>query len=233
MPTPRRKPTTAKTASADGSPTRRRPPAPKPDDTIVLAGPPGRLTTTVTVENLSADRLVVRRPTLHLEGETVTGAASAIIPGGRTVEVPVVVPLPATTPPGRHEGEMELGGVRRRVVVDVVPHLSLELSPRRVLAVEGSQEVTLVVTNTGNVRMPLAALSMARTDDGGPDPGPDVVLALDGPTVVEPGETVTLAARLEVPRGLEAARRHTASVPVGIADLDVVILPRDRSESKS
>ncbi|WP_344252866.1 hypothetical protein [Terrabacter carboxydivorans] len=233
MPTPRRKPPAAKTVSTPARPSRRRPPAAEPDDAIVLAGPPGRLTTTVTVENVSADRLVVRRPTLHLGGEAVTGAASAIIPGGRTVEVPVVVPLPATTPPGRHEAEMELGGVRRRVVVDVAPHPALELSPRRVLAVEGSQDVTLVVTNTGNVRMPLAALTMARADDGGPDPGPDVVLALEAPAAVEPGQTVTLPARLEVPPGLDPARRHTASVPVGIADLDVVILPRDRSESKS
>src|SRR6478736_6877641 len=233
MPTPRRKPTAAKTTSAASRPTRRRRPPAEPDDAVVLAGPPGRLTATVTVENLTADRLVVRRPTLHLDGEAVTGAASAIIRAGRTVEVPVVVPLPATTPPGRHDAEMELGGVRHRVVVDVAPHFSLELSPRRVLAVEGSQDVALVVTNTGNVRMPLAAVTMARTDDGGPDPGPDVVLTLDAPVVVEPGGTVTLAARLEVPAGLEAARRHTASVPVGTADLDVVILPRDRSESTS
>ena len=233
MPTPRRKPATTKAASSPARPSRRRPPAAEPDDAIVLAGPPGRLTTTVTVENVSAERLVVRRPTLHLGGEAVTGAASAIIPRGHTVEVPVVVPLPSSTPPGRHEAEMELGGVRRPVVVDVAPHLALELSPRRVLAVEGSQDVTLVVTNTGNVRMPLAALTMARTDDGGPDPGPDVSLALDAPAVVEPGQTVTLAARLEVPPGLDPARRHTASVPVGVADLDVVILPRDRSESKS
>ena len=229
MPTPRRKPSAAKATSAS----RRRPAGPKPDEPIVLAGPPGRLTTTVTVENLSVDRLVVRRPTLHLDGEAVTGAASAIVPAGRTVEVPVVVPLPATTPPGRHEAQMELGGVRHTVVVDVAPHLSLVVSPHRVLAVEGSQDVTLVVTNTGNVRMPLAALAMARTDDGGPDQGPDVVLALDATVTVDPGQTVTLAARLEVPSGLDAARRHTASVPVGIADLDVVILPRDRSESKS
>ena len=199
----------------------------------MLSGPPGRLTTTVTVENASGERLVVRQPTLHLGGHAVTGTATAIIAPGATATVPVAVPLAASTPPGRHVAEMELGGVRRSVVVSVAPHLSLELSPQRVLAVPGRQDVTLVVTNAGNVRMPLSARAIARTDDGGPDPGPDVELLLDAPMVVEPGQTVTLTARLEVPRGLEPARRHTATLPVGTADLHVIILPRDASETKS
>jgi len=73
MPTPRRKPTAGQTPSTESRPPRRRHPAAKPDDVVVLAGPPGRLATTVTVANLTADRLVVRRPTLHLEGRAVTG----------------------------------------------------------------------------------------------------------------------------------------------------------------
>jgi hypothetical protein len=222
MPTPRRRTSTSK---------RTRPA--EAEDAIVLSGPPGRLTTTVTVENTSGARLVVRQPTLHLDGLSVTGSATAIIATGATASVPVTVPLAASTPPGRHEAEMELGGVRRPVVVTVVEHVSLELSPGRVLAEPGSQELTLVVSNSGNVRMPLASRAMARTDDGGPDPGPDVVLALDTPTVVEPGQTLTLQARLEVPEDLEPARRHTATIPVGTADLQVIILPRDASETKS
>ena len=223
MPTPRRKAATSR---------RSRPAAPA-EDAIVLSGPPGRLTTTVTVENTSGARLVVRPPTLHLEGLSVTGSATAIIATGATASVPVTVPLAASTPPGRHEAEMELGGVRRPVVVTIAPHLSLELSPSRVLAAPGRQDVTLVVSNSGNVRMPLASRAMARTDDGGPDPGPDVVLVLDAPTVVEPGQTLTLEARLEVPKDLEPARRHIATIPVGTADLQVIILPRDATETTS
>ena len=223
MPTPRRKAPTSKRSQ----------PAAPAEDAIVLSGPPGRLTTTVTVENTSGARLVVRQPTLHLDGLSVTGSATAIIATGATASVPVTVPLAASTPPGRHEAEMELGGVRRPVVVTVVEHLSLELSPSRVLAAPGRQDVTLVVTNSGNVRMPLASRAMARTDDGGPDPGPDVALVLDAPIVVEPGQTLTLEARLEVPEELEPARRHIATIPVGTADLQVIILPRDATETTS
>jgi len=123
--------------------------------------------------------------------------------------------------------------VRRPVVVTVVEHLSLELSPSRVLAAPGRQDVTLVVTNSGNVRMPLASRAIARTHHRGPDPGPDVVLLLDAPTVVEPGQTLTLEARLEVPEDLEPTRRHIATIPVGTADLQVIILPRDATETTS
>ena len=172
MPTPRRRTTSPKKAAA-----KRAAPA---DDAIVLSGPPGRLTTTVTVENASVGRLVVRQPTLHLGDRAVIGTATAIIAPGATATVPVTVPLAPTTPPGRQDAEMELGGVRRPVVVSVAPHLSLGLSPQRVLAVPGRQDVTLVVTNAGNVPMPLSARAIARTDDGGPDPGPDVALLLVG-----------------------------------------------------
>jgi hypothetical protein len=224
MPTPRRR------STSTPKPAEPRTPA---EDVIVLAGPPGRLMTTVTVHNASDDRLVVRQPTLRLEGTAVTGAATAIIAPGATAAVPVAVPLDPSTPPGRLEGEMELGGVSRPVVVEVAPHLSLDLTPSRVLATPGRQELTLVVTNTGNVRMPLSSRAVASTDDGDGEPGPEVALVLEAPVLLEPGQRATLTARLEVPQELEPARRHTATVPVGIADLRVIILPRDTSETKS
>ena len=73
-------------------------------------------------------------------------------------------------------------------------------------------------------------LLRARTDDGGPDPGPDVTLTLTDATTAAPGTTSVLRGSLSVPAELDPTRRHTARVPVGTADLDVTILPRDPSE---
>lgn len=215
------------------SPRRSKPATPKPPDPIVLTGPPTRLRATVTVENTSDARLTVRGSALHLEGGRVaTGTAAALIGPGTTASLPVVVPLDPLTSPGTYAAELEVSGARRAAVVHVEPHLSLEVSPGRILAVPGRQSVTLVVANHGNVAMPLAARVVARTDDGGPEPGPDVTLVFKAAVTVEPGGSATLTGRLEVPSTLDPARRHTATLPVGVADLSVIILPHRPSETK-
>ena len=112
----------------------------------------------------------------------------------------------------------------------VEPDLSMHVSPRRILGEIGRRAVTLTVANDGNLPNPLAAVVRARTDDGGPDPGPDVTLTLSAAATLAPGSTTVFDAHLTVPAELDPARRHTARIPVGTADLDVIILPRDPSE---
>ncbi len=232
MPTPRR--TTKRTATT----TKPRRAAGReittPRDTVELIGPPGRLTTTVTVENATDSRVAVRAPALHMEDrEPVTGTGAALIAPGRTVTVPVTVGLEPTTPPGTYVAELEVGGIRRSAVVTVLAEVSMDVEPSTVLAAPGRQELLLAVVNDGNVAVPLARRAVARTDDGGPDPGPDVALVLESAVTLEPGSSLTLSGRLEVPEELEPARRHTATIPVGVADVEVIILPRDASETKS
>lgn len=206
-------------------------PAPTGPDAIVLTGPPGLLRTTVSVENAVDQRVAVRGLTLHRAGRAaLTGGGSAVIAPGATAEVPVSFRLEAGTPPGDYPAEVEVGGIRREAVLRVEPELGLRVSPRRLLAEVGSSEVTLTVTNDGNVPIPLATTVRARTDDGGPDPGPDVTLTLRGATTVAVGATSVLGGTLAVPPELDPTRRHTARVPVGTADLDVIILSRDPSE---
>ena len=202
-----------------------------PDGALVLTGPPGLLRTTVSVENAVDQRVAVRGLTLHRSGrQALTGAGSAVIAPGATAQVPVSFRLEPDTPPGEYPAEVEVGGIRREAVLRVEPDLSLRVSPRRLLAGVGDTTVTLTVTNDGNVAIPLAAVVRARTDDGGPDPGPDLTLTLAGSTTAEPGTTTVVGATISAPTELDPTRRHTARLPVGTADLDVIILPRDPTE---
>ncbi|GAB3439606.1 hypothetical protein GCM10027517_13150 [Phycicoccus ginsengisoli] len=237
MPTSRRKATSSKPAAdretvAGAAADRAR--TGSAADQIVLAGPPGRLHATVSVENAVSERVSVRGAVLHRSGrDPVAGTATALISPGATASVPVSVSLDRTTPPGEVAAELELGGTRRPVRVLVEPELDLHLSPHRVLATVGRQRVPLTLVNHGNVDIPLAPLSRARTDDGGPDPGPDISLTVLDPTTVEPGAIVSVAAELTVPEELDPTRRHVARIPVGTADLEVVVLPRTAPEEPS
>lgn len=213
---------------------RSRPAATADEQPIVVSGPPRQLHATVTVENASDTRLSVRGPALHVEGAgPVGGSGAALVGPGATTAMPVAFALDPTTAPGTYAAELELGGIRQPAVVTVLFDVSMSVEPDTLLADPGTQEVVLVIANDGNVRMPLSPRAIARTDDGGPDPGPDVTLLLDDPGVVEPGETRTVTGRIEVPDNLEPARRHVATLPVGTADLEVIILPRAASEKKS
>ena len=200
-------------------------------DAIVLTGPPGLLRTTVSVANAVDQRVSVRGLTLHRSGQqALIGAGAAVIAPGATAQVPVSFRLEPDTPPGEYAAEVEVGGIRREAVLRVEPDLSMHVSPHRLLAQVGDQAVELALTNDGNLAIPLAAVVRARTDDGGPDPGPDVTLKLTDATTAAPGTTSVLRGSLSVPDELDPTRRHTARVPVGTADLDVIILPRDPAE---
>ncbi len=246
MTTARRKPTkptgAARTAAAKKSA-----PVPKPAaapkalpgaaraataaDTIVLTGPPSLLRATVSIENAVDQRVAVRGLTLHRSGQqALAGSGAAVIAPGATADLPVSFRLEQDTPPGEYAAEVEVGGIRRQALLRVEPDLSMHVSPRRTLAEVGRHELTVTVANDGNLAIPLAAVVRARTDDGGPDPGPDITLTLSAATTVPPGTSIVLHGHLTVPAELDPARRHTARIPVGTADLDVIVLPRDPSE---
>jgi hypothetical protein len=227
MTTARRKPT--KSAGATKAAAARKPGT----DPIVLTGPPSLLRATVSVENTVDQRVAVRGLTLHRTGrQALTGSGAALIAPGATADLPVTFRLEPDTPPGEYAAEVEVGGVRREAVLRVEPDLSMHVSPRRVLAEGGRHPLTLTVSNDGNLTSALAAVVRAHTDDGSPDPdaGPDVTLTLTAAATVAPGTTTVLEGHLTVPEELDPTRRHTARIPVGTADLDVIILPRDPSE---
>ena len=214
-------------------------PVPSPPDTaasqpLIFAGPPGQLLSTVSVANTGDRRLVLRTLTVRREGGAdVVARAPAVVRPGDTVTVPVSVELEPRTPPGDYAAAVEVSGVSREAVLRVEPHLSVRVRPRRILGVPGSQALTILVSNDSNVAVPLAAVTKAYTDDGGSDPGPDVLLTLDRPETLEPGAAVELAGRLEVPTDLDPARRYRALIPIGVGDLEVLILPRAPEEAST
>jgi len=229
MPTRRR--TTTRPAAKRGAKTA---PSVEGPAGIVLTGPPRQLRATVAVENAVDQRVTVHGLVLHREGEApVSAPATALIPPGATADVPVTFRLEPTTAPGEHTAEVEVGGIRRSALIHVEPDLSVRISPRRTLAAPGRQTVSLFVANEGNVDLPLAPTTRARTDDGGPDPGPDVVLEVDDAPTLRPGATATVSGHLVVPAALDPTRRHVARIPVGTADLEVIVLPRTASETPS
>ena len=227
-----RKPTATTKATVAGKPVKEAPPTRSEGaDVIVLTGPPSLLRATISVENAVDQRVAVRGLTLHRSGQqALAGGGAAVIAPGATADVPVAFRLEQDTPPGEYPAEVEVGGVRRQALLRVEPDLSMHVSPRRTLAEVGRHAITLTVANDGNLTIALAAVVRARTDDGGPDPGPDLTLTLTAATTASPGSTTVLQGHLTVPVELDPTRRHTARIPVGTADLDVIILPRDPSE---
>lgn len=197
-------------------------------DGLVFSGPPGQLRAMVTLANTGDQRLAVRGLTVRRQrAPDLAGLVAGVVAPGATAALPVTVALEPGTGPGDYAAEVEVAGVRRPAVLHVEPELAMRVSPRRVLAEPGPQDLTIVVVNEGNIDVPLASLTRARTCDGGDDPpGPDVTLTLDRHRVAPAASSITLTAHLEVPAGLDPTRRHRASVPVGLADLEVIVLAR-------
>ena len=90
--------------------------------------------------------------------------------------------------------------------------------------------LTLTVANDGNLAIPLAAVVRARTDDGGPDPGPDVTLTLADRPRWHPARPPCSRGTSPCPPSSTPPGGTPRGIPVGTADLDVIILPRDPSE---
>lgn len=226
-----RKTTSRKTTSRKTAPVKSVRSADPAASDVVLSGPPGRLRATLSVANTGDRSLPIEAVRVRLADRTeVAGTANAVIAPHESGRVPVLVSLAPGMAPGAYAAEVELAGVTRPAMLWVEPRPALDVSPGTVMAVPGTQDVTLTLTNSGNVPLVLAAHTRARTDDGGPDPGPDVSLHLSDPPTVEPGQRLVVAGALEVPE-LDPTRRHTARVPIGLTDIAVHVLPRTTKET--
>lgn len=199
----------------------------EPREPLIFTGPPGRMCAEVTIANTGERRLAVRALTVSRDGSAdVEVQTAALVAPGTTASMTVTVPMDPATSPGDYPAQVQVAGIRRAAVLRVGSNLAMHLTPRRVLAEVGTHTVSFVAVNEGNVDVPLAVVTRGRTSDGGEEAGPDVTLTLPEPVVLAAASTLSLQGRLKVPPTLEPTRRHTASVPVGLADLEVIILAR-------
>ena len=199
----------------------------KQQDPLIFTGPPSRLSADLMVANTGDRRLAVRRVTIVREGSVdLDVQAAALVPPGATASLAVTLPMDPGTSPGDYPAEVHVAGIRRAAVLRVEAVLAMRITPRRLLAEPGTHGVSIVAVNEGNVELTLASVTKGRTSDGGKEPGPDVTLTLKTPVILAAASTVTVHGRLNVPPSLEPTRRHTAKVPIGLADLEVIILPR-------
>ena len=201
---------------------------------LLLSGPPDGLRANVSLENASDKRVSVRGLVLRRDGaDDLAVRFGAILPPASTTAVPLSIALPQTTPPGEYDALIEIGGQSRQVRLQVDPKISARLTPDQILAPPGTSRIGLRIVNQGNVDIPLAAVTRARTTDDGPDFGADVTLDLGQAVVLSPGSTLELTGTLTVPDDLDPTRRHEAPVPVGVCDLIVIVLPRDPDQPPS
>jgi len=201
---------------------------PKQQDPLIFTGPPSGLSADLMVANTGDRRLAVRGVTIVREGSVdLDVPAAALVPAGATTSMQVTLPMDQGTSPGDYPAEVQLAGIRRAAVLRVEAVLAMRITPRRLLAEPGTHGVSIVAVNEGNVELTLASVTRGRTSDGGKEPGPDVTLTLKTPVILAAASTVTVRGRLSVPPSLDPTRRHTAKVPLGLADLEVIILPRN------
>lgn len=169
--------------------------------------------------------------------------------------------LDPATPPGRYEGELALGDLRRPVVIDILPEPKLEIRPTPVMvdaALGPAQTFAAAVENQGNVPLTIDAtgsyplgeeVAVPTADDS-----PALFLGLPssfetrrpsliragvvelrqpaGPRWLPPGETQVLSLELALPDGLAPGARYHAFIPLYANDLHLVIVTATKSAAK-
>jgi hypothetical protein len=219
------------------APAARKATAEKPSP-LVLTGPPHAVRGRITLANGGSDRLVIRGAVIHLpEREPVAVPLTALIGPGVTTEAVVSADLGGGWPAGTVLGELEVNGQRRAVEVRVTPTIGVTITPAEALATEGVTRLDVVVHNVGNVAVPLARVTrghlVAHDNDEPRESGDphvdqaDATLRLAKSVTLQPGQEVPMQVVVEIPKGLPADRRHRARLPVGTADLVVIVLPTD------
>jgi hypothetical protein len=194
---------------------------------VVLAGRPQALRGHIPVTNDGADDVVVSRLRVRTTAAatgSVDATAASIVPAGSTQRVPMSLALDERTPAGEYDGEIQIAGEVRRVVLHVSAIVDLDVTPTRLHITPSGDNpvtVTLVFANRGNVSIRLPSVARAPMDEA-----KTLALRLGAkPTMLEPGEVRTIHAEVTLPADVDPARRYDVTVAVGPNDLTVVVLP--------
>jgi len=128
---------------------------------IEFVGAPDRMRGAVVLYNAGSERIAMRHGVLHSEHLHAAGLLSspayvsipAILFPGATQSVSATLDLGHRIPPGRYEALIEVGAVKRNVILHVTEKVQLEISPKIVFisCVAGATvEKTVAVRNAGN-----------------------------------------------------------------------------------
>lgn len=139
---------------------------------IVLIGPPASVTGVVRVSNPGSEKLNLKFAALRCEKHAADNARIALrarLAPGETRHARAALSLDPHTPPGQVRGRATIGGETRDVVINVLEHLEMGVTPDQFVVhgrPGGRITVPVVLTNLGNVpcavpRIALANISQA------------------------------------------------------------------------
>jgi hypothetical protein len=183
-----------------------------------------------------------------------------LVGAGAIARTSVAASLHPLTPPGRYEGTVTVNGVATPAVLEVGERVALSLSQSElvVFAEAGEQRRRMVVTNRGNIPLPISSLGpmtlrvdqpqrslmsrlgivaeqprTVRTPERDPDePEPTVEARLDTPVELQPGDSAALDWIVEVTGALPPGVRHRATAALYTSDVTFIVTPPQKTPEK-
>ena len=154
---------------------------------LVLVGPPRQVRGQFHVQNPTERKIVVRQPRLKAAAAVGRGKAAAasakasaaalpetlalrriIVRPGQSRPVPVALTLDPRTPPGTYQGELDVDGEQRSVVMHITEDVELSISPDEIVLPGRPGEKfskQVVFTNEGNVPVTVKPLGAIVLED--------------------------------------------------------------------
>lgn len=140
-----------------------------------LIGKPSLCVGEISVRNLSAEKIRLKR--IPLASSRMSGPSEisvshlrvfGILPPGAAMQVPVQLPIPPQTPPGRYAAEAVIGGARKSVTIDVLESWDLAINPGEIsLKLHPGERARrpVLLTNRGNMPYTLHRAAFAPLQD--------------------------------------------------------------------
>lgn len=143
------------------------------DEPLVLAGPPGKLTGQIDLQNTSDASVVLRDAAFHDPNGVLRTRAGRqsfsplVVRAHQQRRGPVSISLDPATLPGEYHAEIEVAGGTRPVVLHVTESIDLAVHPQTVVVLNqrGAQRRRIVVTNEGNVPFGIGDLGDVDLED--------------------------------------------------------------------
>jgi len=145
-----------------------------PQDRLVFTGPPAAMSGSVLIENNTKDHIYISSMRLDPAGthrakklpidELLLNMELA--PGQKRAQR-VKLTLDASTPPGVYESEAAVGGVLKKLTLDIQPFVHVEVHPSQVhcVGIEPgmTHRVQVLLVNKGNVPLDIPAVDLMPT----------------------------------------------------------------------